>query len=46
MGHGELICRDCFAETGMENVTQRSGAGDGARTEFVCPNCGSDSFAV
>jgi Zn finger protein HypA/HybF involved in hydrogenase expression len=46
MNHGALICRNCFTETGIDNVTSRSGTEEMTQLAFVCPNCGSDSFAV
>jgi Zn finger protein HypA/HybF involved in hydrogenase expression len=46
MGHGELICRNCFVETGLEDITHQSEKGERTQAEFVCPNCGSDSFGI
>jgi Zn finger protein HypA/HybF involved in hydrogenase expression len=46
MTHGELICRNCFTETGIDSIGKEPNAEIDAQIEFVCPNCGSTSFAI
>jgi Zn finger protein HypA/HybF involved in hydrogenase expression len=46
MGHGELICRSCFEEARVKDMARQSRTEGEMRMEVVCPNCGSDSFAV
>ena len=46
MAHGGLICRDCFVETGINSIKSHSQSEDETEPEFVCPNCGNDSFGI
>lgn len=46
MSHGGLICRQCFAETSIENASAGSGADGAGESWMVCPNCGSDTFGI